>query len=103
MIQPVDFDQRDPARVAGTADDGPDWTVYDLLPDFIGQPTVNIVRNVPGSTSEYFTWEVAAARQTRGRWTFGAGFAHTWNGDHASGYSGQSLRNNPYPLTQTTT
>jgi hypothetical protein len=35
----------------------------------------------------------------RGPWTLGAGFAHTWNGDHASGYSGQSLRNNAYRLT----
>ena len=78
---------------------GPAWTVYDLHPDFVGQPTVNVVRNVPGSSSEYLDLGVAAARQTRGRWTFGAGFAHTWNGDHASGYSGQSLRNNPYPLT----
>ena len=29
----------------------------------------------------------------------GAGFAHTWNRDHASGYSGQLVRNNPFPLT----
>jgi hypothetical protein len=57
------------------------------------------VRNVAGSSSEYFTFEIAATRRTRGRWTLGAGFAHTWNGDHASGYSGQSLRNNAYPLT----
>jgi hypothetical protein len=54
---------------------------------------------VPGANSEYLTWEIAATRQTRGRWSFGASFAHTWNADHASGYSGQSVRSNSYPLT----
>jgi hypothetical protein len=29
----------------------------------------------------------------------GAGFAHTWNRDHASGYAGQLVRNNPFPFT----
>jgi hypothetical protein len=28
-----------------------------------------------------------------------AGFAHTWNRDQASGYFGQSVRQNTYPLT----
>lgn len=96
---PVAIRDRGPDGVAGTADDGPVFTAYDLSPDYIGQPVVNEVRNVAGASSEYFTLEIAATRQTRGRWTLGAGFAETWNGDHASGYSGQPLRNNAYPLT----
>jgi hypothetical protein len=96
---PVSIRDRGPDGLPGTPDDGPIWTAYDLDPAYLGQPPVNEVRNVLGATSEYFTWEIAATRQTRGRWTLRAGFAHTWNGDHASGYSGQPLRNNAYPLT----
>lgn len=96
---PVSILDRGADGVAGTADDGLVWTAYDLHPDFVGQPAVNVVRNVPGSSSEYTTWEIAATRQTRRRWTLGTGFAYTWNRDQASGYSGQSLRNNEYPLT----
>jgi hypothetical protein len=96
---PVSIRDRGPDGLAGTADDGPIWTAYDLNPDYLGQPAVNEVRNVDGSSSEYFTLEISATRRTRGRWTLGAGFAQTWNGDHASGYSGQSLRNNAYRLT----
>ena len=96
---PVSIRDRGPDGRTGTADDGPIWTAYDLNPDYLGQPAVNEVRNVAGSTSEYFTWEIVATRQTRERWTLGAGLAYTWNGDHASGYSGQLLRNNTYVLT----
>ncbi len=96
---PVSIPDRGPDGLAGTADDGPIWTAYDISPDYFGQPPVNEVRNVAGASSEYFTWEIAATRRLRRRWTFGAGFAQTWNGDHASGYSGQLLRNNAYPLT----
>jgi hypothetical protein len=96
---PVSIRDRGPDGQVETDDDGPVQTAYDLHPDFLGRPVVNVVRNVPGVSSEYLTWEIAATRPMRGRWTFGAGFAHTWNGDQASGYSGQALRNNPVPLT----
>jgi hypothetical protein len=96
---PVSIGDRGPDGLGGTADDGPIWTAYDLNPDYLGQPPVNEVRNVAGASSEYFTLEIAATRRMPGRWTLGAGFANTWNGDHASGYAGQSLRNNAYPLT----
>ena len=96
---PVPIPDRGPDGLSGTGDDGPIHTAYDLDADFIGQPAANVVRNVPGASSEYLTWEIAATRQAGGRWSGGAGFAHTWNGDHASSYSGQSVRNNAYPLT----
>ena len=96
---PVSILDRGPDGVAGTTDDGPVLTAYDLDPKFVAQPARFQLRNVPGSSSEYLTWEIAASRQMHGRWGFGASFAYTWNGDHASNYSGQSVRNNPYPLT----
>jgi outer membrane receptor protein involved in Fe transport len=96
---PVAIRDRGPDGQEGTGDDGPVWTAYDLHPDFLGLPPVNVVRNVPGARNQYVTWEIVANRPMRGRWTFGAGYAHTWNGDQASGYAGQALRNNPLPLT----
>lgn len=96
---PVSILDRGPDGVAGTEDDGRTFTAYDLDPNFVNQPARYQVRNVPGSSSEYLTWEIAASRQTFGRWGFGASFTYTQNGDHAANYSGQSVRNNSYPLT----
>jgi outer membrane receptor protein involved in Fe transport len=96
---PVALRDPGPDGAVGTSDDGPALVASDLHPDFLGQPLANIVRNVPGSSSEYWTWEIAATRRTRGRWSLAAGFAHTWNREQASGYSGQAVRNNQYPLT----
>jgi hypothetical protein len=92
---------RDPGSdgITGSADDGPTLAAYDLRPELATLAPVNVEQNVAGSSSEYWTWEIVAARRARGRWSFGAGFAHTWNGDQARSYSGQTLRNNTYPLT----
>jgi hypothetical protein len=96
---PVLILDRGPDGVAGTPDDGPMLTAYDLNSDFLGQPAVNVERNVPGASSEYLTGEIGATRPLHGRWTAGASFAYTRNGDHASNYLGQLVRNDPYPLT----
>ena len=95
---PVTIRDPGPDGVPGTIDDGGTFVAYDL-PDLIGSQAANIQRNVPGSSSAYWTWEVDANRRTRGRWSLGAGFSYTWNGDQASGYSGQAARSNAYPLT----
>jgi hypothetical protein len=95
---PVSLGDPGPDGAFGTADDGPIVQGYDLPADFI-QPVVNVVRNVPGSSSEYWTWEIAASRRYQGRWSLSAGFSHTWNRDQASVYSDQTVRTNAYPLT----
>jgi hypothetical protein len=87
-----------PDGIAGTGDDGASVTVHDLPPSSIRQ-TVNILSNVPRSASHYWTLELAATRRRQDRWSLGAGFTHTWNREHAAGYSGQGLRNNVYALT----
>ena len=66
---------------------------------FVGLAPVNIVRNVPDADSHHWTWDITATRRFTGRWSLVAGFAHTWSRDQASGYFGQSVRNNVYPLT----
>lgn len=96
---PVTLRDPGPDGDFGSPDDGPALRAYDLRPEFAEAPPINIVRNVPGSSSQYWTWEIAASRRSHGRWSFGGGVAHTWNRDQAAGYSGQTVRNNTYPLT----
>jgi hypothetical protein len=84
---------------AGTADDGPAIQGYDLRPELLGLAPVNIVRNVSDADSHHWTWDFTATRRFTRRWSLVAGFAHTWSRDQASGYVGQAVRNNVYPLT----
>jgi len=65
----------------------------------LGLAPVNIVRNVPDADSHYWTWDITATRRFAGRWSLVAGFAHTWSREQASGYLGQPVRQNTYPLT----
>jgi hypothetical protein len=65
----------------------------------VGLVPVNIVRNVSGADTQYWTWDITATRRLTGRWSLVAGFAHTWNGDQESAYFGQTVRENMYPLT----
>jgi hypothetical protein len=88
-----------PDGTAGTADDGPPILARNLRADLAGLPPVNVVRNVPDADSRYWTWEVGATKRFDRRWSFAAGFAHTWSGDQSSAYFGQSVRNNMYPVS----
>jgi hypothetical protein len=92
---------RDPGGdgTLGSSDDGSLFQAYDLAPELVGRSPLNIVRNVPDADSAYWSWDVAATRRFAGRWSLVAGFEHTWSRDQASGYLGQSLRNDAYPLT----
>src|SRR4029453_13505817 len=96
---PVSVSDPGPDGRVGTADDGPAIPGYNLGPEFLRLAAVNIVRNVPDADSHYWTWDLTATRRFTGRWSLMAGFAHTWSRDQASGYFGQSVRNNVYPLT----
>src|SRR4029453_8078884 len=82
-----------------TKDDGPPIQAHDLPSEFASLTQASIVRNVPDANSEYWTWDITATKRFSGRWSLVAGFAHTWNRDQASGYFGQSVRQNAYPLT----
>jgi hypothetical protein len=95
---PVSISDPGPDGRGGTADDGPAIRGYDLGPELGGPAPVNIVRNVPGADSLYWTWDVTATRRFTG-WSLVAGFAYTWSSDQASSYFGQSVRENTYPLT----
>jgi len=90
-----------PDGVAGTADDGTGLTGYNLGADAVSAAggSANVVRNVGGAPSRHFTWELAAHRRIRGRWSLSAGIAHTWSQEHALGYANQAIRQNTFVLT----
>ena len=96
---PVAIADPGPDGKVGTGDDGPLLAGYDLAPEFLSRPPVNIVRNVPGADSSHWTWEATATRRYSDGWSLAAGFDYTWSRDQGSGYSGQGVRNNTYPLT----
>lgn len=81
-----------------TSDDGPPLQGYDLGRDVTDQPS-NIVRNVPDSDSDYWTWDITATRRFKRRWSIAGGFDHVWNRDQTNAYFGQAVRQNAYPLT----
>jgi hypothetical protein len=85
--------------LVGTSDDGGAIQAYGPGTEYAGLPQVNMVRNVPNSDSRYVTWDLTMVRRFSGRWLLSAGFAHTWNRDHANAYSGQPVRTNTYPVT----
>jgi hypothetical protein len=82
----------------GTSDDGAPLHGYQLGPDASTEP-LNILRNVPRSDSQFWTWDVTASRRLSHQWSLQAAFEHAWNQDQTNAYFGQSLRQNPYPLT----
>jgi len=96
---PVTIFDPGPDGQSATADDGGAIRAFELREDVARLAQANIVRNVPGAESRYWTWDITATRRFAGRWSLTAGFAHTWSDDQASRYLGQAVRQNVYPLT----
>ena len=84
---PATFPDPGPDGRAGTADDGPPISGFNLRSVGSGLPTLTTVANQPDAHGDYYTWEVSANRRMSGRWSLRASFTHTWNYDH-----GNSLR-----------
>ena len=74
--------------------------VYDLAPELLSQPPVNVVRNVPAADSHYWTfdasWRPDALRAAGRSWP---GSSTPGVRDQSATYSGQSVRNNTLPVT----
>jgi len=69
----------------GSADDGATATAYDLIPESLGVPPVNVTTNLPDSDSEYYTWEITATKRQSARWSMFASFTTTWHHEAALG------------------
>jgi hypothetical protein len=95
---PVVIADPGPDGQPGTSDDGAPLHGYELAPSASAE-SLNIVRNVPRSDSQFWTWDVTATRRLSHHWSLLCAFDHVWNQDQTNAYFGQSLRQNPYPLT----
>jgi hypothetical protein len=96
---PVTILDPGPDGQSNTTDDGAPVRAFELPAELASLAPTNVVRNVPGAESQYWTWDITATRRFSGRWSVSAGFAHTWSDEQASRYLGQAVRQNVYPLT----
>jgi hypothetical protein len=99
----VDVPDPGPDGRPGTGDDGAAVKFYELRPEFVDLPFVNVVRNVGGPASNYWTWEIAANRRFDRRWSFSASFDHTWNHDSVVALTPNDLINAPGGQHRSTT
>lgn len=77
---PVTVPDPGPDGRVGTADDGAALTAYNLAPQYVGLPAVNLTTNLPDlANSDYYTWEITATKREVGRWSLLASFAETWS------------------------
>jgi hypothetical protein len=82
---PIAIRDPGPDGRTGTADDGGMFTAFNLAPEFQGRPIVNIARNLDGTDSDYYTWEITGTKRMTGRWALLGSFAHTWRREAALG------------------
>jgi hypothetical protein len=76
---PVPIRDPGPDGRLGTGDDGQVFTAYNLAPEYVTLPPVNIVKNLEDTDSDYYTWEVTATKREADRWALLASFAETWS------------------------
>jgi hypothetical protein len=69
----------------GTGDDGGTLTAYNLAPEFLTLPVINLTRNLEDSDADFHTWEITLNKRQTGRWSLLGSFAHTWSRDSAMG------------------
>jgi hypothetical protein len=82
---PVAITDPGPDGRAGTGDDGATVTGYNLSAAALALPVVNLTRNLPDNSSDYYTWEITANRRAAGSWSLMASYAKTWTISSALG------------------
>ncbi len=96
---PASYADPGPDGRAGTGDDGPPISGFNLSSANTGLPTLTTVANQPDAKGDYYTWEVSGNRRMSGRWSLRASFTHTWNADHGNSYAGSTVRQYTLPFT----
>lgn len=82
---PVTITDPGPDGRLGTADDGGTLTAFNLAPEYLTSPVLNLTTNLPVGNSDAYTWEISATRRQSGWWSVMANFSHTWLDDEALG------------------
>jgi outer membrane receptor protein involved in Fe transport len=80
---PISFVDPGPDGRLNTPDDGATLNGFNLSPEALALPIVNITTNLPGADSDYYNWELTATRRETSFWSMQASFAHTWRHEAA--------------------
>ena len=81
---PVQVRDPGPDGRPGTSDDGGVINAFNLAPEALNLPVVNRTINLgSGADTNYYTWEIAAARRLSGSWSLLASFDKTWSREGA--------------------
>lgn len=83
---PITVPDPGPDGRAGTADDGPSFTGYNLDPAALAAPLINMRTHNPYiHGSDHYTWEIAGTKRMSNHWSMNASFAHTWSRQAVNG------------------
>jgi hypothetical protein len=91
---PVDIPDPGPDGRLNTADDGGIIQGFNLAPEYAGRTPQNVQKNVPGSNSDFYTWEITGTKRMSNRWSLLATFAYTWVREFENAYFGNTVRQN---------
>jgi outer membrane receptor protein involved in Fe transport len=86
-----------PDAIAGNADDGALYTLYDLDAASLALPVVNTYANVPGG-SDYYTWEITGTRRMTNKWSALLSFSKTWSAAQNNSFFGTNFRQDQLPI-----
>jgi hypothetical protein len=96
---PITIIDPGPDNVRGNADDGSPIQGFNLAPEFVGRPPINVQTNVPDSDSDFYTWEITGTKRYSRRWSLMASFAYTWVREFENAYFGNTFRQNDLRVT----
>lgn len=82
---PIGIADPGPDGRPGSADDGGTLTASNLGAGSLRLPPINLTTNLPHGDSDYYTWEITAARRQTSGWSLLASFTHTWSREAALG------------------
>jgi hypothetical protein len=77
--RPVSIPNPGPDGQVGSGDDEAPVTAYNLDPEYLPLPVVQVVKNGYVTNSDYYTWEVTATRRQSNNWSLLASFSNMWS------------------------
>jgi hypothetical protein len=88
-----------PDGILRNADDGAPIPGFNLAPEYLDLPPVNVTMNVPNSDDHFYTWETTGTKRMSNGWSLMASFSYTWNYAHENSFMDTNFRQNSLPQT----
>ena len=100
---PITIPDPGPDGRVGTADDGRGIPGFNLAPQYVGTPSINVTTNLPNADADFLTYEFTATKRVSHRWSLVAtySFMQNWfNGNqYPEAQSPNTIRTNNLPQT----